>query len=134
MKKLETTKICPQCGSGKVDQKVGLPASCMDCGWLGDERNLVETALPTQENVLDISEDNALSIAKQISHHLLSLLAGTIAKPMGNCLIEAGLVSAKDTKNLARLLRAGCSAAHQGILQEADAISTEYQKRRGALS
>ena len=101
----------------------------MSCGWLGDKESLVQVELQN-ENVLDISKDAALEIAKHISKQLAVLMGKHVTVNLGLAIIESGLCGRQDKKNLARLLKAGCSGAHKAILTEADEISKEYSKHR----
>jgi len=79
---------------------------------------------------LDFSNhDVALEVAKQISSNLMEMIYKLVAKSMGEAVLQSGLVGRQDAKNLTRLMRAGCLAAHKGVLDEADAISKEYKAR-----
>lgn len=140
MEGAQTTTLCPACGSGKIDDehvgdsslKVagGERKQCMDCGWRGDKEKLVTVPLQANPNSLELDGDAALDVAKQISRNLMLLLGQHASQGLGLCIIEAGLCGRRDKKNLARLLKAGCAAAHQGILQEADNIAKEHSKGR----
>lgn len=134
MEKVQTTELCPACGSGKIANHMADPddghRECYDCGWKGGKDNLIVVPIPKDPNTLELDGDAALDVMKQISRHLMLLIAKHVSQPFGLCIIEAGLCSRKDKKNLAKLLKAGCSAAHQAILQEADNISKEYSKGR----
>lgn len=109
---------------------MGDVVSCKDCGWLGQESALINAPIPTQGVQLDFSNsDVALEVAKQISRHLMELIYALAAKAVGEAVLQSGLVGRTDSKNLTRLMRAGCLAAHKGILDEADAISKEFKAR-----
>lgn len=127
------TAICPQCGSGKVEP-TGDGVSCKDCGWLGKEGALINAPIPIQGVQLDFSnQDVALEVARQISRHLMELIYQLAAKAMGEAILQSGLVGRTDTKNLARLLRAGCLGAHKAVLEEADDISEEFKAQLPAI-
>jgi len=109
---------------------VGDVVSCKDCGWLGKESALINAPIPVQGVQLDFSNgDVALEVAKQISRHLMELIYQLAAKAVGEAVLQSGLVGRTDSRNLTRLMRAGCLAAHKGILDEADIISKEYKAR-----
>jgi hypothetical protein len=77
---------------------------------------------------LDFSRnDLALEIAKQISKNLMEMIYKLVAKSMGEAVLQSGLVGRTDRQNLARLMRAGCLAAHKAILDEADLIGREHR-------
>ena len=140
MQEAQTTLLCPVCGSGKIaGERVGdssLEASnsdkkqCMDCGWRGDVNRLIQVPFQKNPNSLELNQDEALEVAKQISNSLMQLIGANVGKPLGMCILESGLCGRRDGKNLARLLRVGCRAAHRAILEEADKISGEHSKAR----
>jgi hypothetical protein len=109
-------------------------ATCNDCGWQGKETDLIKAPIPVQGISLDFTNpDVTLEVAKQISQHLMELIYQIASKPVGEAILRAGLVGRQDSRNLARLLRAGCLAAHKGILEEADVISKEFKASRSGI-
>lgn len=60
----------------------------------------------------------------------MKLLYQGASQPIGQCILQAGLVGRQDHKTLARLLRAACRGAHRATLEEAEAIAKEHKDRR----
>lgn len=89
--------------------------------------------LPSNPHSLEIDQDRALEIAKQMSRQYMELLFRGASETIGQCILQAGLVGKRDTKSLARLLRAACLGAHKATLDEAENIAKE-NKERGMLS
>lgn len=116
-------QLCPECGSGKIEE-TGLlveglhDASCQNCGWKGKTDALVVADLdfPTQELVLRVAQNYMVAISHQA------------AQPIGLAMVQSGLVGTKDAKTLARLVRAACLGAHRATLDE---ITTMQKERTG---
>ena len=124
------TSLCPACGSGKITIDPDEGYKCLDCEWSGNKDSLIDAPIPKNPHSLELEGDAALDILKQISKHLFLLIAKNVAQPLGLAIIESGLCGKFDKDNLTRLLKAGCTAAHKGILDEADKISEEYSSKR----
>jgi hypothetical protein len=132
------TSICPACGSGKVVAvlgaavgKTGLDAhkmACQDCPWEGTNKELLQVPLPERPNALDISPDQALELAREMSTNYMKLLYQIASTSVGACIMQAGFVGKNDTKSLTRMIRAACKGAHHATLEEADKISKELKK------
>lgn len=58
----------------------------------------------------------------------MKLLYAAASQVIGQCILQAGLVGRRDTKNLARMIRAACRGAHKATLDEAEAIAEETLK------
>lgn len=127
------TAVCPKCGSGKVREGI-MEAVCSECGWEGEPSGLIRAPLstvPGQDVVLDVSQpDQALALLQQVSTNLMNLIGKLAGQPIGKAIFAVGLVGKKDTKNLARLIRAGCLAAHKAILDECEEIAKESKAER----
>lgn len=124
----QTTTLCPACGSGKIAGSD--PAHCVECGWEGDDVHLLRAEMPLVGKMLDLNPDRAFLIAEQISKSLYVAVAKIASRHIGLAILSSGLCGKRDNHNLARLIKAGCGAAHQGILEEADAIAKEYSQKR----
>jgi hypothetical protein len=79
---------------------------------------------------LEISQDRALEIAAAISKEYMLAIYMTVSPVIGKAILDADLVGVKDSKNLARLIRAACLAAHRGTLEEVEKISSEANAAR----
>lgn len=125
----EMTTICPSCGSGKVSphQDNNEVHECAECGWVGQARQLVQVPLPKNPNSLEINENRALDIAREMSKKYMELLYAGASQPIGQCLLQAGMVGRRDVKNMTRMIRAACLGAHKATLDEADAIAKEHK-------
>lgn len=133
-----TTSICPSCGSGKVVavlgravDKIGIEAHkmcCQDCDWEGTNRELLQVPMPERPNSLDISPDQALELAREMSINYMKLLYQNASTPIGGCIMQAGFVGKTDTESLTRMIRAACKGAHTATLDEAGKISKELKK------
>lgn len=126
------TSICPKCGSGKVRIQMvdsdDARAECTNCDWVGTRKDAVSVELPKNPFSLDVDQDRALEIAKQISIEFLHQLYQHASQPIGLALILSGMVGRKDTQGLTRLLRAACLGAHKAALEEAEAIGKEHRQ------
>jgi hypothetical protein len=122
-------KLCPKCGSGKI-----VPVSdgyfCQDCGnTVAGENELLGYA-PKSSSLTDVSGSpmTAQELALEMGKDFLQRLYSGAAKPIGQAVIDAGFASRNDTDAVARLIRAGCMGAWNGVLQEVEAIAGERQK------
>lgn len=86
--------------------------------------------LPANPLALEIDQDRALEIARHMAGQYMKLLYQGVAHPIGTCILQAGLVSARDSKALTRLIRAACLGAHRATLEEAEAIAKEHKQAR----
>jgi hypothetical protein len=86
--------------------------------------------LPANPHSLEVDQDRALEIAKHMSEQYMKLLYQSASPIVGQCILQAGLVGKKDTKNLTRMLRAACRGAHKATLDEAEAIAKEHKETR----
>lgn len=86
--------------------------------------------LPKNPHSLDIDPDRAMDIARHMSEQYMQLLYQGASQSIGQCILQAGLVGKRDTKHLARMIRAACRGAHKATLDEAEAISKEQSKSR----
>lgn len=116
--------ICPQCGSAKVEASVVVGgearATCSNCGWLGKRKDLLNSG--------DVP--SALEIAESVALEYLRLLAKLVGQPMGLAMVQAGIVGAKDSAVLGRLIKAGCKGAHKATLEEVEKIQEELRNER----
>lgn len=84
--------------------------------------------MPENPHSLEVDQDRALEIAKHMSEQYMKLLYSGASQAIGQCILQAGLVGKRDSKALARLLRAACRGAHKATLDEAEAIAKEHKK------
>lgn len=123
--------LCPQCGSGKIElgELVGddMKATCTNCDWVGPHRELLAAVAKEAEPSGIIEPDMALSIAEEVAKAYMVLLAKHVGQPVGLAMIQAGVIGAKDPKNLGRLIRAACKGAYKGTLDEIDQMQKELQ-------
>ena len=103
---------------------------CTDCGWKGNAAQLVVVPLPTNPLSLEVNQDKALEIAKHMAQQYMKLLYQGAAKPIGQCILQAGLVGRQDTKHLTRMIRAACMGAYKATLEEAENIAQEHKAKR----
>lgn len=103
---------------------------CMDCSWKGNEQQLIAVPLPQNPLSLELDQDRALEIARHMAKQYMQLLYAGASQPIGQCILQAGLVGKQDSKNLARLLRAACLGAFKATLNEAEAIAKEHKEKR----
>lgn|GEM_PF-5522466 len=89
---------------------------------------MITVPIPSNPNTLEIDEDRALDIARQMSEQYMKLLYANASKIIGTCILQAGLVGMRDHRNLARMMRAACKGAHRATLEEAESIASEAQK------
>lgn len=114
------THLCPVCASGKVRAKsiIGGQMECTDCGWLGKDTDLVIRPTDTAETSL---------VAEAVVREYMLCLSKYASVPIGQAMLDAGLVGRKDSKLMARLLRAAVSGAHRATLEEIEQIQKEIQ-------
>jgi hypothetical protein len=132
-------RVCPSCGSGKVDRVIKLVgqdinAACANCGWSGKYGDLIYTAtkvgcVAPGVNLLDDMVE-ALGIAQEVSLTYMRLLAKDVGRPIGKAMLQSGVVGAKDTKSMARLIKAACRGAHKATLDEIEKMQEELQNAR----
>lgn len=103
---------------------------CLDCGWKGNAEQLIAVPLPTNPLSLEVNQDRALEIAKHMAKQYMQLLYAGAAQPIGQCILQAGLVGRQDNKNLARMIRAACLGAFKATLNEAEDIAKEHKEKR----
>lgn len=126
------TAVCPQCASAKVDggyveiHNVLAHVDCLNCGWSGTREEL----LTINESEVPASIQQALDTAADVSSTYLRKLAESAAQPIGLAMVGAGVVGAKDTQSLTRLIKAACQGAHRATLDEIELIQKEYQDGR----
>lgn len=124
--------LCPKCGSGKTElgDLVGddMKATCTNCGWEGTHKELLNAA-PEKEQAPGtiIQPDQALGIAEEVAKAYMNLLAKHAGQSIGLAMVQAGVVGLKDSKRLARLIRAACLGAHKATLDEVEEIQKEVQ-------
>jgi hypothetical protein len=114
-------RLCPECGSGKISvatllvESVAQEARCQNCGWHGKESELVAVNLnlPSEALVLQVAQSFLLQLSK------------LAAQPLGLAMVESGLVGVKDSKSIARLVRAACLGAHRATLEEIELMQKE---------
>ena len=113
-----SVEMCPGCGSTKVvlpDIRGG-DAACSSCGWIGKDKDLVAKTM---------SETEAYSIANAVAREYLLRLGSSAAIPIGQAMIESGLVGRKDKQLITRLIRAAVAGAHMSTLKEIEKIQKE---------
>lgn len=118
-------QLCPLCGSGKVNVtdrlamvEGGLGQATCPCGWSGAASQLV---------VKKMEIGQAESIAEAVAIEYLRALAVYAGACIGRAMVLSGLVTSSETKTLARLIRAACTAAHKATLYEIEAIQLELK-------
>jgi hypothetical protein len=133
---MTSIRVCPSCGSGKVDRLIKLVGqdinvACANCGWSGQYGDLIYTAAkvgcvaPGVYRLDDMAE--ALGIAQEVSLTYMRLLAKHAGRPVGKAMLQSGVVGAKDTKSMARLIKAACEGAHRATLDEIEKIQEELR-------
>ncbi len=125
------TAVCPQCGSAKVGSADVVHElsiiTCSNCGWPGLYRDLL--MVDTSRDAL-VEVQQALDIAAEVSSAYLKCLAECAGRSIGLSMVDAGIVGAKDTQSLTRLIKAACRGAHKATLDEVEQIQKEYQDAR----
>lgn len=132
--------VCPECGSGKIKYageliSADMAVSCLSCGWRGTHGALMAVAAD-EAKVMEKSQeifgtpDLALGIAQEVSRAYLVLLSKMAAQPIGLAMIEAGVIGKEQPKELTRLIRSACLAAHKATLEEIETIQKELQDAR----
>jgi len=120
--------VCPVCASAKVGHDsliVGRSgdAACANCGWKGKHKDLL-----VAQGTLTIGDASAaLDIAREVSTTYMHLLAEHAGLLIGACIMRSGIIGAKDTQSLARLIKAACTGAHKATLDEVENIQKELQ-------
>jgi len=105
-------KLCPKCGSGKIDELsslLGGDVSCLACGWSGPDKDLILRAMDERE---------VMTVAQSVLKDYVRLLQTEAAVPVGKAMIAAGMVGAKDRAGLTRLIKAAVSGAFKGTVEE----------------
>lgn len=131
------TAVCPRCASAKIDSGppilgdytevgAGERAVCLDCGWSGLRKELLVLGKPS--GIVDVQQ--ALDIAADVASAYLKGLAELAARPIGLAMVGSGVVGAKDTPSLTRLIKAACHGAYKATLDEVEQIQKEYQDER----
>jgi hypothetical protein len=106
--------------------------SCSDCGWAGNEKELV--FVPLQNKSLELSQDTAVTVVREVSQNFLLLLAKHAAPHIGLAMVDSGLVSSSDVSLLAHLIKSACKAAHTSTLLEVEKISKAHKDREKYVS
>jgi len=131
------TAVCPRCASAKIDSGISLNSAgdyteghntsdrvvCLDCGWSGLRKELLVLGKPG--GIVDVQQ--ALDIAADVASAYLKGLAELAARPIGLAMVGSGVVGAKDTPSLTRLIKAACHGAYKATLDEVEQIQKEYQ-------
>jgi len=132
-------QVCPECGSGKLEMGAvvssDMAVKCLSCGWTGVHGDLMTTmadASKMMEKSQEVigSPDLALGIAQEVAKVYLLLLSKMAAQPIGLAMIQAGIIGKEQPKELTRLIRAACLAAHKATLEEVELIQKELQDAR----
>lgn len=127
------TEMCPQCGSAKLEvttegelmtHLAGGNVRCTNCGWGGPKADLLTSEVPEQP---EMTQDQAYAIALQVAQQYFISLAEHASQGIGLAMIEAGVIGVKDKTQLARLIRAATSGAHQATLREVEKIQKESE-------
>lgn len=119
-----TVTVCPSCGSGKVLVESS-EAKCLACEWVGKSSEV----LYTKVNAKGLGAAS-LQITEAVAHAYLLELSKRAASHVGLSMVAAGLVSAKDTTNLTRLIRAATIGAHRATLEDIETIQKELLNDR----
>jgi len=128
-------RVCPVCASAKIDKvrSVGSDSevACANCGWSGEYKEALEAGVKDRqilENIVSIGGDPlAMKIAEEVATTYLVFLAQYAGRPIGLALMESGVVGRKDSKSLARLIKAACRGAHKATLDEIEKMQEELQ-------
>lgn len=111
-------QLCPECGSGKINKLDVLSGVCRcdACEWAGKEADLVSS------NIAGSSLDVAIAVAQT----LLLTITQHASIPIGQAMIEAGVLPASSSATTAaRLVKAAMLGAHKAILDEVSKIQQE---------
>lgn len=127
-----SAEICPKCGSGKVEECPGVgdcSVICFSCGWTGSSNELLSVDLGSvAEKSPEINApDLALGIAQEVSKTYFLLIARDVSHPLGKAMLQAGVVGLQQSKELGRLIRVACLAAHKATLEEIEKMQKELQ-------
>lgn len=129
-------KVCPECGSAKIEdfhlqiETAEKRVQCLQCGWRGKDGDLL-TLDASQAAQGGITTDAAMVISEKVAEDLLRLIAEGAGQQIGLAMVHAGLIGLKDSKKLARLIRAACLGTHKGILDEVTQIQEELKSGAG---
>lgn len=133
-------RVCPICASAKIDMVRVEPdvesdeVACSNCGWTGKHRDLINAAVQEDQiinrAVVSGASSMATEIAAEVAAGYLQALAKYAGRPIGLALVESGIVGTRDTKSIARLLRAACKGAHRATLAEVEKMQEEMQDER----
>jgi hypothetical protein len=127
-------RVCPECGSAKIEdfhlqiEHAQKRVQCLQCGWRGKEDDLLTVSASQQGG---ITMDAAMVISEKVAEDFLRFLAKDAGQEIGLAMVNAGLVGLKDSKKLARLIRAACLGAHKGTLDEISQIQEELRSGSG---
>ena len=91
---------------------------------------MLEVPLQGNPNSLEVSQDEALEMAQEMSRNYMRMLYQSVSQQIGFCIMQTGLVGRQDTKGMTRLIRAACMGAHRATLEEADKIAKERLAKR----
>ena len=120
--------MCPTCGSGKLSPcQDSVNLECMECGWTGGPEKTLKAAVKSEQG-LCIESDIGLDVARRVAEDYMMRLYQGAAHEIGKAIIDAGLVGKRDTETMTRLLRAACSGAYHGTMDEIDLIEKEHKK------
>jgi len=128
--------VCPECGSAKIEdfhlqiEHSNKRVQCLQCGWRGKDDDLL-TVDASQVTQGGITMDAAMVVSEKVAEDFLRFLAKDAGQPIGLAMVNAGLVGLKDSKKLARLIRAACLGAHKGTLDEINQIQEELRSGSG---
>ena len=119
-------RLCPVCGSGKVQElelsadslQDGTNARCVSCMWHG---KLTETVSKPME--LGQAEDIAAAVAAEYLRSL-AVYAGV---HIGRAMVAVGLVTTSEKQSLTRLIKAAVMGAHKATLDEIEKIQQEIK-------
>ena len=116
---MSTFKLCPACGSIKIEGELLLDDSqvkCQSCTWVGTSKDLI---------LHELDENRLYAIATEVAMHYLRELARLAAEPIGEAMISSNIVDKSNPSLLARLIRASIFGAHKATLIEIYKIQGE---------
>lgn len=132
--------VCPECGSGKIKYSsevisADVAVACLACGWEGAHGDLMAMAADEAKVMEKSTEifgtpDLALGIAQEVSKAYLILISKMVAQPLGLAMIQAGVIGKEQPKELTRLIRSACLAAHKATLEEIETMQKEIRDAR----
>ena len=74
--------------------------------------------------------DLALGIAQEVSKAYIILISKMVAQPLGLAMIQSGIIGKEQPKELLRLIRSACLAAHKATLEEIETMQKEIRDAR----